>query len=167
MGRTKGIFLKSLTRRNAVLYLSGEGELHWQDKQKSSTGIRLCSYKKQMPLSLGTKQIIEHDSQGWCAYKSYVTPSLLPWAVILFKIALLGQIQKQEIILKVDLFQRILRIKDSQPLPSNINMHFGKMVLLKIHTSDCHIDFQSHFNFKQFLPLPRILVLKIDSFFSC
>lgn len=44
-------------------------------------------------------------------------------------------------------------------------MYFGKIVLLKIHTSDCHIDFKSHFNFKQFLPLPRILVLKIDSFF--
>ena len=103
-----------------------------------------------MPLSLGTKQIIQHDSQGWCAYKSYVTPSLLPWAVTLFKIALLGQIQKPETILKVNLFQRILRIKDLQPLPSNINMHFGKMVLLKIHTSDCHIDFQSH----QFQAIP-------------
>ena len=44
-------------------------------------------------------------------------------------------------------------------------MHFGKMVVLKIHTSDCHTDFQSHFNFKQFLTLPRILVLKIDQFF--
>ena len=96
------------------------------------------------------KQIIQHDSQGWCAYKSYVTPSLLPWAVTLFKIALLGQIQKPETILTVNLFQGILRIKDLQPLPSNIKMHFGKMVLLKIHTSDCHIDFQSH----QFQAIP-------------
>lgn len=72
---------------------------------------------------------------------------------------------KKEILLKVDLLQKILRIYDPLPLQMLLcileNTRFENP-----YFTDWHIEFQFHFNLKSISTFAKTLVLKVDSYFS-
>lgn len=128
MGRISGIFLKFLTRRNAGLYLSGEEEGS-TDRTNRKGPLELGSVHHILFTNASfSRQEANYSVSIWGLLCLGKLPSIFSLTLSCFFIFnhIICSTQKKEIILKVNLFQGLLRIKDSLHLPSNINMNFGK-----------------------------------------